>query len=331
MLDAGPVAIENGGAAGEKSAVNPVRLRAGHHEREVVWSRARSSRGIVQPMPAVCMRDLPGQEVALMTLSSIRSIARACGAGCVVAIVSLTPVVEPAPAQDGTSGSTCVHLDPVDDGSGLPAPLLISEVDPGDFIEVFNPGDEDLELEANNIWFCSPFQYVPAWFLGAEVIPARSYVVLDFPSIFEDVDAGGEIILYRDVLSPQQFADGTLIADFVCWGVNPHFSRKELAESVGRWAGGCAPALSNGALHRIPGTTGVNATDYDTVSPNAPQECTADDEAVPGDANGDGVVDVQDITEVIVNWGPCAGCGADLDGSGVVDVQDLVEVVTNWT
>ena len=42
---------------------------------------------------------------------------------------------------------------------------------------------------------------------------------------------------------------------------------KELAESVGRWSGDCAPALSNGALHRIPGTMGISPADYDTTTP----------------------------------------------------------------
>jgi hypothetical protein len=54
--------------------------------------------------------------------------------------------------------------------------------------------------------------------------------------------------------------------------------------------------------------------------------------AVPGDANGDGVVNVADLVAVIVSWGPCAApCGPDLDGSGTVDVADLVLVALNWT
>jgi hypothetical protein len=52
---------------------------------------------------------------------------------------------------------------------------------------------------------------------------------------------------------------------------------------------------------------------------------------VPGDVNGDGVVDVADLIEVITAWGPCEACPADLTGDGVVDVADLVEVVLNWS
>ena len=53
-----------------------------------------------------------------------------------------------------------------------------------------------------------------------------------------------------------------------------------------------------------------------------------------GDASEDGLVDVQDMTQVILEWGPCPGppdlCPSDLNGDFVVDVQDLVEVIANW-
>jgi hypothetical protein len=49
----------------------------------------------------------------------------------------------------------------------------------------------------------------------------------------------------------------------------------------------------------------------------------------PGDANGDGLVDVTDLVAVITAWGS-ADPGADLDGNGVVDVADMVEVIVSW-
>jgi hypothetical protein len=33
---------------------------------------------------------------------------------------------------------------------------------------------------------------------------------------------------------------------------------------------------------------------------------------------------------VILAWGACAGCAADLDRSGAVDGPDLLLVVLNW-
>ncbi|MDG2291116.1 MAG: S8 family serine peptidase [Phycisphaerales bacterium] len=58
-------------------------------------------------------------------------------------------------------------------------------------------------------------------------------------------------------------------------------------------------------------------------------ECN--DAGVPGDANGDGIVDVNDILAVIAAWGTtCNGCLEDLDGSGEIDVNDLLLVIANW-
>jgi hypothetical protein len=56
---------------------------------------------------------------------------------------------------------------------------------------------------------------------------------------------------------------------------------------------------------------------------------------VPGDVNGDGSVDVQDVVAVIVAWGPCPApcpprCPADLNGDCVLDVQNLIIVIVNW-
>ena len=50
----------------------------------------------------------------------------------------------------------------------------------------------------------------------------------------------------------------------------------------------------------------------------------------PWDITGDGQVDVADLVETIVNWGPCSGCAADVNGDGTVDVTDLTSVIINW-
>jgi len=48
---------------------------------------------------------------------------------------------------------------------------------------------------------------------------------------------------------------------------------------------------------------------------------------VPGDVNGDGVVDFDDLLGLLSAWGPCAGCPADLDGNGFVDFDDLLTLL----
>jgi hypothetical protein len=50
----------------------------------------------------------------------------------------------------------------------------------------------------------------------------------------------------------------------------------------------------------------------------------------PADVNGDGVVDVLDLLEVIANWGACPGCASDVNGDGIVDVLDLLAVIAAW-
>jgi hypothetical protein len=53
------------------------------------------------------------------------------------------------------------------------------------------------------------------------------------------------------------------------------------------------------------------------------------DGACEGDTNSDGVVDVQDLVNVITAWNT-NNPGADVTDDGTVDVQDLVLVITNW-
>ncbi|MHC4948591.1 MAG: hypothetical protein ACYTG1_10050 [Planctomycetota bacterium] len=60
-----------------------------------------------------------------------------------------------------------------------------------------------------------------------------------------------------------------------------------------------------------------------------------DETLVPGDADGDGVVDVRDLLDVLAAWGPCppfpAPCPADVDRDGAVDVSDLLAVLAHWS
>ena len=55
---------------------------------------------------------------------------------------------------------------------------------------------------------------------------------------------------------------------------------------------------------------------------------------MPGDINGDGHVNVNDLLAVITNWGACspspATCPADVTHDGVVNVNDLLVVITHW-
>ncbi len=60
-------------------------------------------------------------------------------------------------------------------------------------------------------------------------------------------------------------------------------------------------------------------------------ECPPD--PIPGDINGDGVVDSSDLLILLSAWGECADpddCPADINGDGVVDASDLLILLSNW-
>ena len=69
-------------------------------------------------------------------------------------------------------------------------------------------------------------------------------------------------------------------------------------------------------------------TDFEESDLDTSNDCG--DPTIPGDVNGDGLVDVTDVLAVMDSWGVCDGCPADLNNDGVVDVVDLLEVVGNW-
>lgn len=57
---------------------------------------------------------------------------------------------------------------------------------------------------------------------------------------------------------------------------------------------------------------------------------------IPGDLNGDGVVNTTDLLLLFSSWGPCANCKlpedcpADLDGDCTVSTNDLLLLFANW-
>ena len=52
---------------------------------------------------------------------------------------------------------------------------------------------------------------------------------------------------------------------------------------------------------------------------------------VPGDTNGDSAVNVDDLLNVLSDFGPCPCCPTDFDGSGFVNVDEVLLVIGNWT
>lgn len=54
----------------------------------------------------------------------------------------------------------------------------------------------------------------------------------------------------------------------------------------------------------------------------------------PADVNRDGVVDIDDLFEILGNWGPCPDepqmCPADVDEDSSVDVDDIFALLADW-
>ena len=161
-------------------------------------------------------------------------------------------------------------LDPLDDGTGangavgLPA-LVISEVNPGEYVELFNTTQSNITLPSI-YWLCSSFVYAQV----AGVVPAGGYATVPWPANFPHVtDANGEMMLYRSA----NFAANADILDYIIWG-NPGITRKTQATTIGKWVGANATAITGGAIHRKIGVAGTQASDYDNTSAPSEMNCT---------------------------------------------------------
>ena len=56
-----------------------------------------------------------------------------------------------------------------------------------------------------------------------------------------------------------------------------------------------------------------------------------DDPTIEGDVNGDGVVNFDDLVNMLADWGACSGCPSDIDANGQVDFSDLLTLLGNWS
>ena len=73
---------------------------------------------------------------------------------------------------------------------------------------------------------------------------------------------------------------------------------------------------------------GIGTTCDDLNQDDVPDDCQAG--PIPGDINGDSVVDGMDLSELLARWGS-SNPDADLTGDGSVSGDDLTILLSNWT
>lgn len=86
---------------------------------------------------------------------------------------------------------------------------------------------------------------------------------------------------------------------------------------------GGRPGLYAGGFFESAGTVTANGIARWPGCPIKPL-CAA------ADLNGDGVVAVFDLLQLLGAWGPCPGCPEDINGDNVVDVFDLLNLLSVW-
>ena len=86
-------------------------------------------------------------------------------------------------------------------------------------------------------------------------------------------------------------------------------------------------------------TVGLSSIQYVRISNPAGSGVTPEVDGVsdvrprmPGDVNGDGTVDVNDLLQLLQHWGPAqpTGWDADFNGDAAVDVEDLLVLLGAW-
>ena len=194
------------------------------------------------------------------------------------------PNVVPVDAPSADANLDCaVQLAPLDDGTdgtsadSLPV-IVISEVKPNDFVEVYNTTTDPVSFSADLAgwqWCSRPIPSGRYRLVSGDnvTVPGLSYIRLDYPLGATSND-NGEMALYIN----SGYGLAINMVDFVCWGDPESIgtSRKGVALTAGKWSGDCTAAIpADGSIHRLAATTGVTLADYDVDLAPSGQTCLA--------------------------------------------------------
>jgi len=175
------------------------------------------------------------------------------------------PDAEPLPACAEDLGTQ-------DDGSSATVTdpnIVVSEVDPGEFIEVYNAGDETVALNATGYFWCNKLSY-HAFASHNITIKSGGRRTIPWPG-GGGTDSGGDVSIY---LMGQFTGGANNIMDYVCWGNPGGSSRLSDAEGVEKWNGNCVDAIpAGGTLVRRQNRAGAQASDYEVQNTPDPEDC----------------------------------------------------------
>jgi hypothetical protein len=175
------------------------------------------------------------------------------------------PDAEPLPACAEDLGTQ-------DDGSSANETnpnIVISEVDPGEFIELYNAGSGTVMLSATGYRWCNNRNYSTGFTAHNFTIPAGGRRVIEWPG-GNGSETNGDVSIYAN----GSFTIGSSILDYVCWGNAGSPNRNSEANLVGKWSGNCADSIpAGGSLVRRANREGIQASDYETQNTPDPEDC----------------------------------------------------------
>ncbi|MBM4111465.1 MAG: hypothetical protein FJ254_08950 [Phycisphaerae bacterium] len=106
--------------------------------------------------------------------------------------------------------------------------------------------------------------------------------------------------------------------------------RTTLASNLGTKYRFVASDMTGAAVFAWQGSSGPG-NPSDLMAGRVNDDGTLGNSQIPGDLDGNGIVDGGDLGMMIGSWGQCAGCSADLNADGTVDGGDLGVLLGNWT
>ncbi|MBP9088786.1 MAG: hypothetical protein KBG15_21865 [Kofleriaceae bacterium] len=165
----------------------------------------------------------------------------------------------------------CPALSPTADGSGR-QDLVISELRPGTFIELYNNTVAAINLPTSTFGLQAD---TATYALSAEagMIEAHSYKTITWPAAFTISDSNGELGLFQNITLASDYTVAANLVDYVCWGGNTP-ANVAFAQGATKWTGTCTDELAASSLKRLASTDGLAKASYNVTGTPDPRNCT---------------------------------------------------------